>query len=203
MRDQGGPDCADGDCGDQALVDAMPAVLDKIHGDTLIVLHQEGSHGPTYYQRYPSAYREFTPDCRRSDLQDCSHEEVVNAYDNTILYTDHVLAEIIDVLQQRQDTITPMMFYLSDHGESLGESGLYLHGMPYAVAPAEQKTVPFLAWLPASWEQRDHLAPGCLQKLPAAGSSQDQVFSMLLGLFSVNSDAYTAALDPLAACRQG
>lgn len=201
LRRQSGPDCGDGDCRDQALVDALPAVLDNIHGDTLIVLHQEGSHGPTYYQRYPGTFRKFAPDCRRADLQDCSHDEVVNAYDNTILYTDHVLAEIVKLLQQRQDRITPMMFYLSDHGESLGESGLYLHGMPYAVAPAEQKTVPFLAWLPNSFEQRDHLQASCLQKLPNAGSSQDQVFSMLLGLFSVSSDAYNASLDPLAACR--
>jgi lipid A ethanolaminephosphotransferase len=92
--------------------------------------------------RYPEEFRRFKPDCRTSQLSDCSRDEIVNAYDNTILYTDHVLASVVGLLQKHSDRMFGAMLYMSDHGESLGEKGLYLHGAPYAFAPEEQTLCP-------------------------------------------------------------
>ena len=61
---------------------------------------------------------------------------MTNAYDNTIAYTDKVLADLIDLLAM-QEGLSTSLIYVSDHGESLGEKGLYLHGAPYFMAPDE------------------------------------------------------------------
>ncbi len=134
----------DGDvCLDEVLIGELSQKLISLtHENTLIILHMIGSHGPTYYKRYPSSQRIFTPDCQRSDIQNCTHEELVNTYDNTIAYTDYVLSRIITelvVISESQDVKTSMI-YVSDHGESLGESGVYLHGLPYAFALKNKHT---------------------------------------------------------------
>ncbi|NKF22818.1 phosphoethanolamine transferase [Solimonas marina] len=193
--------CDDLGCHDDVLVQDLPALLDNVKGDTLIVLHLMGSHGPEYDHRYPPAFRHFTPACRSAQVQDCPRDEIVNAYDNTILYTDHVLGEVLGLLQQRSASLDTAMIYLSDHGESLGENGVYLHGLPYALAPAEQTHVPFVAWLSPTLEQRQKLQPACLQKIGDAPRSHDNLAPMLLGLFGVDSKAYQADLDPLSSCR--
>ncbi len=104
-----------------------------------------GSHGPAYYKRYPKAFEKFTPTCKTNQFSKCSNEMINNAYDNTIVYTDYFLSQVIALLKKNQ-THQSAVLYMSDHGESLGEKGLYLHGMPYFIAPKEQTHVPSIAW---------------------------------------------------------
>lgn len=193
--------CTDGECNDGILLDRLGPWLDGVTRDSLLVIHQLGSHGPSYYERYPDAYRRFTPDCRNAELADCSREEIVNAYDNTIAYTDHVLATVIDALKSRAQPFDASMIYMSDHGESLGESGIYLHGAPYMIAPKEQTQVPFVLWLGAS--DRAAVNPACLQQRSHEPASHDNLFHTVLGLMSVETGVYDPALDVLSACRRG
>src|SRR5262249_49899467 len=133
-----------------------------LHHDTVIVFHQIGSHGPAYSERYPAEFEVFKPACHSSQLDRCSRAEVQNAYDNTILYTDHNLARQIEVLRGAAGNVDSLLIYASDHGESLGENGIYLHGMPYALAPASQKEIPLLMWLSAGFAARSNTDSGCL-----------------------------------------
>ena len=131
--------CEEGVCFDEALLKGIDSLLKDRSGNLFIVLHQVGNHGPAYFNRYPSAFRRFTPTCDTSELRACTREEIVNTYDNAILYTDHFLARAVDFLASKEAEYTTAMLYVSDHGESLGEAGLYLHGIPYAIAPTVQK----------------------------------------------------------------
>lgn len=110
----------------------------------LVVLHTSTSHGPTYFQKYPAEFERFTPVCTTVEMSKADLGELMNAYDNTILYTDYILHSVIEILRS-MDCRSSMMF-ISDHGESLGENGLYMHGMPMSVAPAEQYEIPFIVW---------------------------------------------------------
>ncbi len=174
------PDC-DVECRDVGMLAGLDDYLDKQNNDVLIVLHQKGSHGPAYYKRYPEEFRQFTPDCRDSDLGKCSEEEIVNAFDNTILYTDHFLDRVIALLERHQDRYEPSMLYVSDHGESLGEMGIFLHGMPYFMAPEAQTHVPFIVWAGASSDiDRDKLVQ--IKDQPA---THDNLSRILLQLFEI------------------
>lgn len=115
--------------------------------DILIVLHQLGNHGPEYYRRYPEQFEQFKPVCKTGELKDCTQEMVDNGYDNAILYTDYFLSKVIQSLKPYDDQYETAMLYVADHGESLGEKGLYLHAAPYRFAPAEQTHVPAILWL--------------------------------------------------------
>ncbi|GAD80811.1 phosphoethanolamine transferase [Vibrio ezurae] len=115
--------------------------------DIVIVLHSMGSHGPEYYKRYPAKFEHYTPVCKSNQLDKCSSEEIINAYDNTILYTDHFIDQSIEWLDTYSKHYRTALLYMSDHGESLGEDDIYLHGMPYAFAPEVQKHVAAIAWL--------------------------------------------------------
>ncbi|MGE0233342.1 MAG: phosphoethanolamine transferase [Flavobacteriaceae bacterium] len=193
--------CEEGECRDEIMVDALPAFFDGVKTDTVLVIHQIGSHGPTYHLRYTKPFERFTPVCRSATFAECSHEEIVNAYDNTILYTDHVLARIIDMLKDRQDQFSGMMFYASDHGESLGEGGLYLHGVPYFMAPAEQTHIPFMFWLSQDFARDREIDTGCVNAHTAAAVSHDNVFHSMLGLLDVETTVYHRDLDLFASCR--
>ncbi|MBU0806393.1 MAG: phosphoethanolamine--lipid A transferase, partial [Gammaproteobacteria bacterium] len=138
--------CADGECHDEALLHNLQTYLDGLTRDTVVVLHMKGSHGPAYYKRYPAAFERFTPVCKEVQLDRCDTASIVNAYDNSLLYTDHVLAATIDLLRSNAARLDTAMLYMSDHGESLGELGMYLHGVPYAMAPSEQTHVPMVLW---------------------------------------------------------
>jgi lipid A ethanolaminephosphotransferase len=120
-------------------------MLRQARGTQLLVLHQLGNHGPSYFRRYPPAFARFQPSLPQRRPARCSREQIVNAYDNALLYTDHVLAQLIAAAGQA-DTLDSAMLYVSDHGESLGENNLFLHGMPYAIAPDVQKQVPMVMW---------------------------------------------------------
>jgi lipid A ethanolaminephosphotransferase len=129
--------CEDDRCFDEILLHGLDAVVREAKGDLLVVLHQLGNHGPAYYRRYPPAFARFTPACEQDDLHRCDRQAIVNAYDNALRYTDEVLARTIERLAAHAGQVDSALLYVSDHGESLGEHGLYLHGLPYAIAPDE------------------------------------------------------------------
>ncbi|MFC6336477.1 phosphoethanolamine--lipid A transferase [Pseudomonas sp. CCM 7891] len=195
--------CANNECRDEILLKGLQHYIDQLDKDTVLVLHQMGSHGPEYFKRYPKAFEKFTPVCKSNALDNCSRESIVNGYDNTLLYTDHVLASLIDILRSNQNKVDTAMIYLSDHGESLGEYNLFLHGTPYMLAPEQQKHVPLLVWLSDSYQQSFSVNTTCLQNTRNAPLSQDNLFHSMLGLLKVQTKVYDPALDMFAGCRMG
>lgn len=192
----------DGTCHDDVLLHQLGARIDALSGDALIVLHQLGSHGPTYFERYPAASRAFSPTCDSNQIQQCSNEALVNTYDNTLVHTDSVLAQAIDLLQGYSDQRDVALIYVSDHGESLGERGMYLHGTPYFIAPREQTHVPMVMWFSPDFGRNAGLDMACLRDNALhRAHSHDNVFHSLLGLFGVTSTVYQRDLDVFAGCR--
>lgn len=202
-RDFRSPDnnpLCDDECRDEGMLDGVQAFIDSHPtGDIFIVLHQMGNHGPAYYRRYPPGFEQFRPVCRSNDLSQCAREEIINAYDNAILYTDHFLSKVIDLLQRHGKQFETGLFYVSDHGESLGEGGVYLHGMPKAVAPAAQLHVPALMWFPADGKDIDMVA---LARKREQRFSHDNIFHTVLGLMEIESSAYRPELDMLRDVRK-
>jgi len=194
--------CADGQCLDEILLRGMDQVLHDRQGNLLVVMHQLGSHGPAYYRRYPPAFKQFTPACETDDLRRCSPAEIVNAYDNSLLYTDFFLGQVIDFLAQAQNTHDTAMLYVSDHGESLGEGGLYLHGVPWSIAPDVQTHVPFVLWLSPAFDKDRGVDPACVQAEARKHVSHDNLFHTLLGVFGVQTQVYDPHLDLFAPCRR-
>ncbi len=190
-------------CKDGILLANFDRSLSQLNGDNqVLVMHMVGSHGPTYYQRYPEAFRHFKPDCPRSDIQNCSDQAIINTYDNTIYYDDYIMAKILSKLEQYQDRYNTGFIYVSDHGESLGESGLYLHGMPYSLAPKEQTQIPLLIWLSAALQHTKRIDVGCLRDLAANGTySHDNIFDSLLGIMDVRTVLYRPEQDIFSTCR--
>lgn len=193
--------CANSECRDEILLQGLQALIDHLDRDTVLVLHQMGSHGPEYFKRYPKEYEHFTPVCESNALNNCSRESIVNGYDNTLVYTDHVLSSLIDTLRANQDKADTAMLYLSDHGESLGEYNLFLHGTPYMLAPDQQKHVAMLAWFSDRYQQAFSVDTHCLQQSRDKPLSQDNLFHSMLGLLDINTKVYDPALDMFAGCR--
>jgi len=194
--------CIKGECQDEILFHDLQKYIDSLPNDGLIVLHTIGSHGPTYYNRYPPQFRKFTPTCDTNEIQSCSREQLVNTYDNTVLYVDYIVDKAIKLLQAQPGNVTTSLVYLSDHGESLGENGVYLHGLPYSIAPDSQKHIPMLIWLSDRYQQRHAVNYACLKKRASTEAfSQDNLFSTMLGLVGVQTSEYHAADDILAPCR--
>lgn len=194
---------AGGECFDEILVDSLKdylAHLDKNNPKPqLIVLHQMGSHGPAYFKRSKAPYQPFQPTCNSNAIQGCSTEELKNSYDNSIVYTDHVLAQIIETLKQQTQYQTGF-WYLSDHGESTGEHGLYLHGAPYSMAPTQQTHVPMLMWFSDAWKQQNIQQISCLKGQTNQARSQDHLFPSLLSLLDIKTQVIEAKNDMLAQC---
>jgi lipid A ethanolaminephosphotransferase len=188
-------------CLDEALLESSRALLRDAKGDLVLVLHQLGNHGPAYFRRYPDRFRRFTPTCDDEDLSKCSREQIANSYDNALLYTDHVLARNIDLLKELEPDYDTALLYVSDHGESLGENGLYLHGLPYSIAPAEQTRVPMVMWLSSGFAARNRVDPACLRTQAARPAAHDNLFHTVLGLLDVHTAIRDDALDLSAACR--
>ncbi|MEP7456435.1 phosphoethanolamine--lipid A transferase [Phyllobacterium sp. SB3] len=193
--------CKDGECLDSILLDQLDSWLDNVKSDSVLVIHQLGSHGPAYYLRYPDEFRHFTPDCRTSEFAKCARQEIINSYDNTILYTDHIISAVIDRLKARETGLSPSMIYMSDHGESTGEYGLYLHGAPYFMAPTQQTHVPFILWLGQA--AKSEIDTKCLAAEAARSHSHDNLFHTVLGMMHVETTVWDKALDTLASCRKG
>ncbi|WP_353233809.1 phosphoethanolamine--lipid A transferase [Diaphorobacter ruginosibacter] len=196
---------ADGECRDMAMLENLQQRLDAIPADkrgrgVLLVLHQMGSHGPAYSKRSSASSKLFKPECTTEVLADCSHSELMNAYDNSIVETDRFLAAAIDWLQARSSAYDTGMLYLSDHGESLGEYGQFLHGLPYSVAPDVQKHVPMIAWLSPQLVRRDRVSPGCLKGRSGTAYTHDNLYHSMLGVLDVKSPSYHPDLDIWAGC---
>ncbi len=191
----------DGELFDEALIAKTDELLssDKSKSDILFVLHTLGSHGPKYYKRYPQNISQFKPACTKSTPQECSDAETINAYDNTILYTDFILSEIIQYLKNKQsNTNETFMIYASDHGESLGEKGVYLHGLPYFLAPKVQTHIPMIMWLSDSYKANRGLNFETLKdKQDSLDISHDNLSHSLLGAFGIESKVYKQNLDLL------
>ena len=180
------------------LIAALPA--EKRAKGVVVVMHQMGSHGPAYSKRSPAAFKKFLPECTSNSLQSCDQQELINAYDNSIVYTDHLLGASIAWLKAQEPHNAPAMLYVADHGESLGENNIYLHGMPYSVAPDVQKHVPWITWLSPDFEQRSHITTACLKQQLDAPISHDNYFHSVLGLMNVQTSVYQPALDMYAHC---
>jgi lipid A ethanolaminephosphotransferase len=198
--------CAqDGECLDALLLSGLDERIAKLDParrakGLVLVMHQMGSHGPEYFKRSTADLKAFKPECATNALSSCSQQSVVNVYDNSIRYTDHFLAQTIDWLKTQQNQFETGMFYMSDHGESLGELGVYLHGMPYAMAPDDQKHVPMIAWL-GTLGARTGLNQACLSKTLDQPLSHDNLFHTVMGLMDVTSPTYKQPLDAFASCR--
>ena len=201
MSSADAPDlCADGRCFDEILQTGLAAKINDGKGDQLIVLHQLGNHGPNYFERYPPQYERWKPVCKTGELSLCSKQEIVNAYDNSILHTDAVLDQLIDMLQAQTGHAAAML-YVSDHGESLGEYGLFLHGAPQAIAPKQQLHIPMTLWMSPDFINGDRIDVACLQAAARQSASHDDLFSTVLGVFDVQTTAYRKERDLLASCR--
>jgi lipid A ethanolaminephosphotransferase len=192
--------CPNAYCFDQVMLDDLAGKLANLQHDTVIVFHQIGSHGPAYSERYPVQSEIFTPACRTSELNRCTAEEIHNAYDNTIAYTDSVLSRQIALLTAASDHADTMLIYASDHGESLGEAGLYLHGLPYAFAPRQQKEVPMLIWTSSAFRLRSGLDGACLQQKAHDPVSHDNLYHTVLGAAGLRNAVYEPALDLFSSC---
>ena len=195
--DRTSPFYNDGGYYDEFLVEGLEKHLDGTEADVLIVLHAMGSHGPAYHRRYPAAFEKFQPSCRKDAPQESSFEEVVNAYDNTILYTDYVLDRLIGFLDSLQGSCATFLLYASDHGESLGENGVYLHGLPDVLAPSAQTHIPMLLWLSDRYSAGHSLDCKLLKDRVDFPTSHDNIPHTLLGLFDVRTAVYRADLDLL------
>lgn len=199
--------CVGGECFDEAMLQGLDkriAALDperRARG-VVLVMHQMGSHGPAYSRRTPDDYKTFMPECTSNTLSDCEPQQLLNAYDNTIAYTDRFLDLSLQWLQQeaQKGAYDTGLIYVSDHGESLGEGGLYLHGVPYAFAPKEQTHVPMVAWLSPGFQKRNGVALDCMRNRSGDALSHDNYFHTVLGLMDVSTQAYLPALDALAPC---
>lgn len=195
------PAFCDGErCLDGILLPRLAAKLKTSPGDLVVVLHMLGNHGPAYSRRYPPEFRRFVPTCESLELSECSQDEILNAYDNAILYTDHVLASLVHYLETQTDRDAGLI-YVSDHGESLGESGFYLHGLPYRIAPAVQREVPMLVWLSDNLQRDSGLSTACLRQGVSSDVSHDHLFHSVLGLLQVETAAREPTLDLFTPCR--
>ncbi|MBU6517216.1 phosphoethanolamine transferase EptA [Pantoea sp. B270] len=194
--------CHDGFCLDDVLLHRFDNYVDSLHNDGIIVLHQMGSHGPAYFKRYPAAFQRFTPTCDSNQIQDCDHQALVNTYDNSLLYTDDMLSRTIDKLKGLSNRFNVALVYLSDHGESLGEHGMYLHGAPYLFAPSQQTHIPLLLWMSPGYAAAYHIDQACLRQQAAETAvSQDNLFHTVLGLFNIQTQQYQPQLDMIKSCQ--
>ena len=200
--------CQDGECVDMALLEGLDERINALPAEqrakgVVLVLHQMGSHGPAYFKRSLSQDKAFSPECNSVNLQSCDRASLVNAYDNSVVATDRMLGGLIDWLASKGQRQPTAMMYVADHGESLGENNIYLHGLPYSVAPDVQKHVPWITWLSPAMQARTQVTTGCLQQdLAQRRVTHDNYFHSVLGLMDVQTGAYSPALDMFAGCRQ-
>jgi len=198
----GDPLCNKEECYDERLLQGLPDIIRKARRDLVIVLHQKGSHGPAYWKRYPPAFQRFGPVCTSNELEKCSQESIVAAYDNTILYTDYFLSKTIDLLRaaSAEEGVDTALMYFSDHGESLGEKNMYLHGAPYIISPEEQRHIPFMLWLNDGFRDQFNIDQRCLEARRDQEFSHDNVFHSVLGMLNINTAVYNPQLDMFHAC---
>ncbi len=190
-------------CFDEILLKDIDTAVEDRSRDHFLVFHQRGSHGPAYHTDTPAWSKVFLPECDLPNPRSCDLEQINNAYDNTILYTDYFLSRVVDFLERQADGYEVAMLYVSDHGESLGENGLYLHGLPYSMAPREQTRVPMLFWGSPSFYASHEIDLECVRSSAGRDVSHDWIYHTLLPLFGVTSEGYDESLDLFASCRGG
>lgn len=195
------PLCHAGECFDEILLKDLAAQITTNPKDQVIVLHQQGSHGPAYFRRYPPEFEVFKPTCHSVQLQDCSQAELDNSYDNTIVYTDYFIDKTIQLLESLPNDTDASLIYIADHGESLGENNLYLHGTPYMIAPDAQTHVPFFYWQPESQRAISSVNLNCLEQHQDQPLSHDNIFHSLLGYLQIKSTYYQPELDLFSSCQ--
>lgn len=180
------PNCKGADCNyDEILLTGLKEqILASTKNKILIILHTSTSHGPTYSKKYPSQFETFKPVCNSVELGKCSQRELINAYDNTIVYTDYILSQVIEDLKELKEYKSTMIF-VSDHGESLGEKNLYMHGMPLSIAPKEQYEIPFIVWV----------SDGSKQLKPNKTLTQGNVFHSVLNFLNIESPIYDEKMN--------
>ena len=171
---------------DEILLDITNKIINDSEGNILIVLHTIGSHGPSYYKRFPEKFAKFKPYCKSESPQNCSKEELNNAFDNTILYTDYILSSIINILEDKKEYDT-FMFYASDHGESLGENGIYLHGLPKKFLIKQQTDFAMVLWLSDKLVKNRDINVDKIKNLINKELNHDYISHTLLNLFGVES----------------
>lgn len=195
--------CAKTICKDSILIDNLPTKEELSYDfqNRFIVLHQRGSHGPKYFDIYPKKFRIFIPDCQSVSLQACSKESIINAYDNTILYTDFILNKAIEYLEEISDKYNTALIYVSDHGESTGEYNIYLHGTPKRIAPKNQLHVPFIVWFSTDFQNMQKINMDCLTKIKNNHYSHENIFHSVVGLLDINTAVYNPNLDLFKSCR--
>ena len=184
------PNC-DSECRDIGMLKGFDKLVksNSVPKDTLILLHQMGNHGPAYSKRYPQAFEGYKPVCMTNELSKCDNQSVINGYDNAIRYTDYFLHNVIDTLKAYEQDYDVVMVYISDHGESLGENNIYLHGLPYAIAPDSQKQVPVIIWSPAS----NSIDKNSLLIKVGKPVSHDFITPTLLNFFNITTDEVAGA----------
>ena len=198
--------CDGDECLDDAMLNGLDARIAALPPErrakgVVLVMHQMGSHGPAYFKRSSPEVKRFLPECQTNALAECGHAELLNGYDNSIRYPDRFLARTIDWLKGQSKDYDTAMLYQSDHGESLGEYGLFLHGVPYSFAPEVQKHIPLVAWFSDGMRQREGLSDSCLKGELDQAFTHDNLYHTVLGLMDVNTPTYKPALDALASCR--
>jgi lipid A ethanolaminephosphotransferase len=198
--------CEGDECLDDVMLHGLDARLAALPPErrskgVVLVMHQMGSHGPAYYKRSSPDAKRFLPECKSNALAECSHAELMNGFDNSIAYTDRFLGKTIDWLKAKSGSYDPALLYLSDHGESLGEYGLFLHGVPYSFAPEVQKHIPMVAWFGDGMSARDRLSHSCMEAGLDTPLTHDNLYHTVLGLMDVKTPSYKPALDALATCR--
>lgn len=198
----GNPNCNVEECLDERLLDRLPEMIRDAKRDLVVVLHQKGSHGPAYWKRYPDKFAKWTPVCQTTDFEKCANPEIVAAYDNTILYTDYFLSQAIDTLRKgvADAGVDAALVYFSDHGESLGENHLYLHGTPYFLSPDEQRHVPMMMWLSDGWLSSFRIDGTCLAARSGQAYSHDNIFHSVLGMLRISTAVYDPKLDIFQPC---
>jgi lipid A ethanolaminephosphotransferase len=198
--------CSGDECLDDALLIGLERRIEALAPErrakgVLLLLHQMGSHGPAYYKRSSADMKRFVPECKTNVLSSCSHGELVNAYDNSIAYTDRFLGRTIDWLKTQSTRYAAGMLYLSDHGESLGEFGIFLHGLPYQIAPEVQKHIPMVVWFDPILQARISLSTTCLKADRDTALTHDNLYHTVLGVMDITTPSYQRPLDAFAKCR--
>jgi lipid A ethanolaminephosphotransferase len=197
--------CDTGECFDEIMLSKLTErlaefPLERLRNGIVVIMHQMGSHGPAYYKRVPETFKKFQPECGTNTLQDCTRAQVTNAYDNTILYTDYFLNSVVKFLKDKKPYAQTAMIYVADHGESLGENNIYLHGLPYVIAPDVQKKVPWINWLSNDFLRRNGINSECLRAKKSSRLSHDNYFHSVLGLLDIKTAVYKPELDVYASC---
>lgn len=192
--------CNSTECHDEILLQGLNSQIINNENDQVIVLHPKGSHGPAYYLRYPKEFEKFKPTCKTIQLQKCSQEELDNSYDNTIVYADYIIDKTISLLEKLPKGTNTSLIYISDHGESLGENNIYLHGTPYMIAPEVQKHIPFLIWMSEQQKKVGKIDYDCLKEKQNHPYSHDNIFHSMLGYMNIKTSHYDARKDIFNSC---